>query len=269
MAMSNDNLNQESFLYFPQSPESLHESNAFIQFTSYSYDWRLYGSSLSLYYKEEAQKIAEKDMISDPQYEIFLPVPNRGLGIQDNIKYEEGKGGVNFVNKAATIMMDSIKKAGIVGQLSYAYNEVLSTFAGVRMNEFLTHTFKGISLRQYTYTWNLIPYSPQDANVLFEIIKVFRKASLPEYEPDNWTVKYPNFWIIKPYVNGTPLFEMNYLVVSGVKIDFGGEGQVTFFKDGKPVQTTIEITFKEVYPQGSEVYNYNHPRYQGGSNYLL
>lgn len=244
----------KSTLYFPRKPESLHTHSAYLQLTSYDYDWRLYGSSLKLLFKEEAQSLAEKDFLSSPNKQIFLPIPNGGFGVQDTLIYDENKGGVTFLNKAASIMADSIQKAGIVGQIASAYSEVAATTFGKTINQFLVHTFKGISLRQYTYTWSLIPYSQEDAEELMSIIRAFRESSLPEYVPDNWTIKYPNFWTVRPYVNNKLFFEMNHLVISNIKIDFGGEGQVTFFRDGTPTQTTISLTFKEVYPQGSEVY---------------
>lgn len=241
-------------LIFPKSPENLWDYNAFISLTCYDYDWRLYGSSLRLFFKEESQKLAEKDMLSSPNKHIFLPIPNGGLGVQDSLQYDEVKGGVTLDTKAVTIMAESVKKAGVLGQIATAYQDSAETLFGRTLNQFLVHTFKGISLRQYTYTWSFIPYSQEDANELNKIIKALRKAALPEYEPNNYTIKYPDFWVVRPYANANMLFELNYLVVSDVKVDYGSEGQVTFFKDGNPTQTTLSITFKEVHPQGSEMY---------------
>lgn len=241
-------------LSFPKSPENLWDYNAFIKMTCYDYDWRLYGSSLRLFFKEESQKLAEKDMLSSPNKHIFLPIPNGGLGVQDNLQYDETKGGVTLENKAVTIIAESVKKAGVLGQVASAYQNSAETLFGRTLNQFLVHTFKGINLRQYTYTWSFIPYSQEDANELNKIIKTLRKASLPEYEANNFTIKYPNFWLVRPYANNKLLFELNYLVITEVKVDYGGEGQVTFFKDGNPTQTSLSITFKEVHPQGSEMY---------------
>lgn len=47
---------QGEMLVFPKSPENLWNYNAFIKMTCYDYDWRLYGSSLRLFFKEESQK---------------------------------------------------------------------------------------------------------------------------------------------------------------------------------------------------------------------
>lgn len=246
--------NGGEILYYPHSNEDLKNYNAFIKMTCYDYNWRLYGTSLSLFYNEEEQKQAEADMLRNPNKHLVLPIPNSGLGVQDSLLYEEGKGGVNFDQRAVSILTDSIKKAGLVGQVATAYQNVAETAFGRTLNQFLVHTFKGIGLRQYTYTWSLIPYSQKDANALNDIIKALRQAALPEYEQDNYTIKYPNFWLVRPYVNNTMLFELNFLVVSDVKVTYGSEGQVSFFRDGNPTQINLSITFKEVYPQGSEQY---------------
>lgn len=251
---NNKKQDKGEILKFPKSPENLWDYNAFIKLTCYNYDWRLYGSSLRLLFKEESQKQAEKDMLSDINKHIFLPIPNGGLGVRDSLQYDETKGGVTLETKAVTIIAESVKKAGIVGKVATAYQDSAETFLGKTLNQFLVHTFKGINLRQYTYTWSFIPYSQEDAKELNKIIKTLRKASLPEYKANNYTIEYPDFWVVRPYANNNMLFELNYLVVSEVKVDYGGEGQVTFFKDGNPTQTTLSITFKEVYPQGSEMY---------------
>lgn len=244
-------------LYYPVSPESPKDYNAYLQLTCHDYSSVLYGSSLKFLFKEEAQRKSEKSLQANINKQIFLPIPNSGLGVRDSLMYSETKGGVSLDTKSFSIIMDSIRKAGVVGNVANAYEDVASTQFGRTLNQFLVHTFKGISLREYTYSWTLIPYSKDDADSLNNIIKSIRKASLPEYQPDNWTIEYPDYWIIKPIVNGEELFKLNYLVVSDVKVEYGGEGQVTFFKDGNPTQVNLSITFKEVYPQGSEMYSDN------------
>lgn len=246
--------NDTSMLVYPNN---LQEHNVWTKLTSYSYNLRLYGSSFSRFFSQEQSENFTNDITSDITSQLFLPIPNSGLGTKDSLDYNQHQGGGAILSNYLTQVIESVKDAGPMKIISPA----LSTTLGQTINNYLVHIFQGIKLREYKYSWDFIPHSSEDADTLNEIIYQLRQRSVPEYKQDAFTVDYPDFWIIESYVDQQMLFKLNYLVISDISVDYGDQNEVTFFYDGNPTITKVSITFKEVYPGGSELIekwrNYN------------
>jgi len=243
----------KSYLVYPQSPEFLGDYDAFIKLTSYKYNNTLYGTNSQIF----SDKSKEKDknvVIADLNNQIFLPIPNEGLNITDTVDYEGIKGGATLPKKFLNLFAEGMRTNL---QMVAAYEDFLKAQAGGALNNFMANLFNGMTLREFVFSWEFIPYSQQDSHVLKQLIIAIRKAALPLYDNNSWSIKFPDFWIVEPYVNGKLLYELNFLVLSDIKLSYDNSSTgTTFFNDGTPVSTRLSLTFKEVYPAGSELISY-------------
>lgn len=236
------------FYKYPLTPEPLDE-NAFIKLTSFGYDNNLYGSSANIW--TDPKKAEEKNkLLSDITNQLFLPIPMEGLNFNDSIDYENIKGGT-FFHRQLNIFADTLRTYGPLAALE----DYAKATAGGALNNFMATLFNGMTLREFTFSWDFIPYSKEDAATLKNIINSIRKAALPRYDNNSWAIKFPDFWIVEPYINGNLLYELNFLVLTDVSVSYDKGDGTTFFYDGSPVHTRLTLKFKEVYPAGSELVN--------------
>lgn len=223
-------------------PSNLLDYNAYVKLTSFNVI-----SIEEAEFKTTLEKMLAGDITSnlDPLRHFFLPVPTKGLNMTDKIGIEEGSGFENVlqaIGGAATNLITEITK-----------NTKMLNQTGYTTNQFLSNVFKGMTLRTYDYSWSFIPESPEDSAKLMNMLDMIRADALPSYTKNSPIIAHPNIWLVENRVNGKLLFETNYLIVDSVSIDFDDASGTTFFHDGVPVKTTLNIIFKELFPSGSEL----------------
>ena len=234
----------ETYLIYPQYPESLASSEAFIKLTSYSYDRTLYGQT------NVTTDENQINLVKDLKNLIYLPIPSEGLNVTDSIDYEGVKGGATPLKKFFTLVAEGLRTN--FGPIA-AYEDVMKMMTGNAINNFMANLFNGMTLREYNFSWDFIPYSQEDANTLKSIINAIRKRALPTYNNNKYRIQFPDFWIVEPYVNGNLLYELNYLVLTDVSLSYDNPNGTSFFYDGNPVTTKLSLKFKEIFPAGSEL----------------
>lgn len=236
-----------SYVYkYPSTPEPL-DTDAFIKLTSFGYDNNLYGSSINMW--TDPDRTEEKNkLLSNITSQLFLPIPNEGLSYSDSVAYENIKGGT-ALQRQLNLFIDSMRTWGPVA----AFEDYAKATAGGALNNFMATLFNGMTLREFTFSWDFIPYSKEDALILKQVIASIRKAALPAYDNNSWTLKFPDFWIVEPYINQNLLYELNFLVLTDISVNYDKGDGTTFFYDGSPVNTKLSLKFKEVYPAGSEL----------------
>lgn len=233
-------------LYYPSTPEPL-DQDAFIKLTSFGYDNNLYGSSINMW--TDPNRTEEKNkLLSNITNQLFLPIPNEGLNHTDSIDYETVKGGT-LPQRQLVLFFEALRGYGPVAALE----DYAKATAGGALNNFMSNLFNGMTLREFTFSWDFLPYSKEDSEILKYIITSIRKAALPAYDHNSWSIKFPDFWIVEPYINRKLLYELNFLVLSDVSVSYDKGDGTTFFYDGSPVNTKLTLKFKEVYPSGSEL----------------
>ena len=107
--------------------------------------------------------------------------------------------------------------------------------------------FRSVNLREFSFTFNMIPKSPQEAREITNIIKFFRTELYPESigSPVSYGYKFPNKFaisieydnkkiatgILKSYLR---TFQTNY-----------NPNHMAFFEDGNFQETQISLSFVE------------------------
>jgi len=133
-----------------------------------------------------------------------------------------------------------------LGAVSDAGAGALGRRLGYIPNPHTTIFFKGVKLRDFTWTWRLVPRNEDEAAVIREVIRELRKNVLPSRMKDG-QLKYPN--ILKPSIetNGKAnLGDFRNCHVQGMTINYAAEGASAFFRDGHPVAINLALNFQEV-----------------------
>lgn len=165
-----------------------------------------------------------------------------GYSVQyDKLSVADAAGSVPLVGSIARAITSGLKDntAGKMGlnKLGYAFNPQEQQI------------FEGIDFREYEMTFTFTPISEQEANIVKQIIKTFRKHAAPTV-----VNKLAGFFFIPPSVfdvsffyNGQPNYNLNAIrrsVITNIEVDYAPNGW-SAFRNGAPVQTTMTISFLE------------------------
>lgn len=102
--------------------------------------------------------------------------------------------------------------------------------------------FQGVNLRQYTFTWKLIPRSSNEATIIKNILKKIKDDCLPK--KDGNFLRYPK--LVQPRIqNGNFGQDYKKSLVQSISINYTGEGTSAFFVDGNPVSIILTLGFQE------------------------
>lgn len=213
-----------------------------------------------------------------PDLKVWLPIPEN-FTINHEIKYQERDTGMlgdvmqSDAGKAAMSTAGTIgdklsaglekmqqstgEEAGrAIGEVAKraafaalnSADEVLGGLAGRVTGEIPnphpTVFFKGLELRQFTWTWKLVPRSVEEAAALKAIIILMKQRVLPEKAGS--FLKYPS--VLKPSVKPNADLYGNFMksAVKTFSVNYTAEGTSAFFVDGNPVAINLILTFQEM-----------------------
>lgn len=213
-----------------------------------------------------------------PSIKVWLPIPEN-FTINHEVKYQERDTGMlgdvmqSDAGKAAMSTAGTIgdklsaglekmqqstgEEAGrAIGEVAKraafaalnSADEVLGGLAGRVTGEIPnphpTVFFKGLELRQFTWTWKLVPRSADEAATLKDIIIQMKKRVLPEKAGS--FLKYPH--VLQPSVKPNADLYGNFMksAVKTFSVNYTAEGTSAFFVDGNPVAINLILTFQEM-----------------------
>lgn len=213
-----------------------------------------------------------------PSIKVWLPIPEN-FTINHEVKYQERDTGMlgdvmqSDAGKAAMSTAGTIgdklsaglekmqqstgEEAGrAIGEVAKraafaalnSADEVLGGLAGRVTGEIPnphpTVFFKGLELRQFTWTWKLVPRSADEAATLKDIIVQMKKRILPEKVGS--FLKYPH--VLQPSVQPNASLYGNFMksAVKTFSVNYTAEGTSAFFIDGAPVAINLILTFQEM-----------------------
>lgn len=234
---------------------------------------------------------------------IYLPIQS---GIVDSISVDWGNGEINpitaqFANLAMGTMVEAAGKNGLGGAAkNFAYNVVdvadkligaggdmqklainyfteraigqpglLSRSIGGAINNNLELLFNGPTLRAFTFNFKLTPRSPDEAKVIKEIIRVFKRGMSPALSESGLFLSAPNVFKLKyvytgkgnktedhPYLNRIKVaalrdFSVNY-TPDGNYMTYGAESDEG---EGSMTQYDLSMTFGEIDPVYAQDYD--------------
>ncbi len=110
--------------------------------------------------------------------------------------------------------------------------------------------FKGMGLRTFNLNFILVAKSPEESDMIRNIIYTFKYHMHPGYPADTGNQRYllyPENFVIG-FFSPSPnyLFSTSPCVLEGCDVDYAGAGPTAFYAStGAPVQVNLSLSFKE------------------------
>jgi len=137
----------------------------------------------------------------------------------------------------------------------------LNRYFGSAPNPHVTTMFRGVQLRNHTFTWLLAPQSYTETQILKMIIQQFRQSMLPQRTASNMTLAFPDQWHLRfsggldgaisgrggnlpPKPNS--MYQFKPAVLRNLQINYAPTGNPSFFRTtGAPTHVQISVDFLE------------------------
>lgn len=139
----------------------------------------------------------------------------------------------------------------VLGGLGSGAKDALLQGLGIADNPQNFLLFKQIDFRRFQFEFVLTPESQQEAEVINQIIYLFRFHSVPEVLAGTGGRFFvpPSQFDFNIMHNGTlntNIPQINTCVCTNVNVDYGSSGHWVTYTDGRPVQTVLSLAFTEI-----------------------
>ena len=134
------------------------------------------------------------------------------------------------------------------GRMGFTPNQILTITKGEVYNPNVELTYNSPAMRKFTFSFQFIPKSSQETQMIQRIIKTFKRRASPKdangmFEvPDVWEVKYMSNGKMSKHMNE---FKRMACVDVAVQANVSSNMHVSF-SDGMPISTTLNLTFQEI-----------------------
>lgn len=203
-----------------------------------------------------ASNVEVKPSYSGPT-QIILPIPSSGLSESYSLRFDEAKTAASEMDIKE--ILSNVTKG--VAQTTGTY-DAASLYSGRAIDPNVTPLFRGIDLREFTFTWDMIPRSPGDSTAAANIVKYLRKSILPGVEGSSVdsVLSFPSAFGLAIVVNGNdnvaslPSFkgsdgtDVNW-VCTNFTTSYNGGAPWSHFRNGEPTSISITMSFKEIQKQ--------------------
>lgn len=161
-----------------------------------------------------------------------------------NAKFSAGASAVGSISGFGRNMLDFLSGGPT--------NDLIQINQGVMPNPYLAQIFRGVDFRNFSFTFRLVPFSERDCDTIFDIIKTFRKWSLPSG---------PAGGAMSPYLNypGEVSIEYSWMgatnqyihrfkrcVITSLDVNYTGSGMWSMMRNGFPAETVLHMTMSEI-----------------------
>ena len=130
-------------------------------------------------------------------------------------------------------------------------NQLLARESGQVFNPNMELLFNGPSLRNFNFTFKMMPRSASEAEEIKQIIRFFKRGMAPKAGSGNLFLKTPNVFELR-YRQGNGehqfLHRFKQCVLENISVNYTGEGVYSTYDDGTPVSMTMNLAFKELAP---------------------
>ena len=137
---------------------------------------------------------------------------------------------------------------------------VLSRSTGQVLNSNTELLFEGVALRTFPFDMTFTPRSPEEAKVVKDIIRSFKKSMSARQNgeggkmflnaPDIFLLRYLHQGKDHPFLNSFKPCALTQLTTN-----YTGAGVYSTYNDGTPVQVKLRMVFKEINPIYQEDYD--------------
>lgn len=121
---------------------------------------------------------------------------------------------------------------------------------GKTVNPFAALVYESPEFRTFRFSFDFTPKNASEANEVRKIIKLFKLAMHPakragQDEELFWDFPYVfDVYLCTPWTD--KMFMIKRCALESADVDYAPEGVQSFFKDGHPVYTKLELKFKEL-----------------------
>jgi len=141
--------------------------------------------------------------------------------------------------------------------------QLISRDTGQVLNPNLELVFRGVKLRNFSFTFDLTPRSQDEGNSVRQIINTFKKhmaakSSVGSSGSSGIFIGAPDIFQVAFRRGASPhpfLFTMKQCALVGMDVNYNGAGNYVTYPDGTPVKMAMQLRFKEVNPIYSEDYD--------------
>ncbi len=143
------------------------------------------------------------------------------------------------------------KRAGIATAFgSQAFSQAAGKF-GFAFNPNMEIYFKQPNFRTFEFTFPFLPKNPKESQQIEKIVYEFEKYSMPLINKSSGgygknIYEYPKVWMISTRARVSAGFNSKSCVLETFDVNYGADAGYTTFVDGRPVMTTLKLTFKEI-----------------------
>ncbi len=127
----------------------------------------------------------------------------------------------------------------------------VTSAAGAAKNPLNQLVFKTPNLRQFQFTWDLVPLNEQAAEKYKNMIKTLRAEMHPEIGDFGYI--YPKTFDVEIIAFKKILFKSGPSAMTSMITNPYGAGVPSFHKDGEPVHTVFTLEFQELFPNSKAI----------------
>lgn len=182
---------------------------------------------------------------------------SQGIGFMGQQVLSGGPTSVSSAWDDATLLagqrVEEMIKGAITGKAVSGEDIVALQQQRIR-NPYLKMMFRGVNFRTFEFMFKFAPRNVQESQIIFDIIKAFRSASLPEFNEGDNFLGYPNevkieYLQIKPGQGGSVvnkwLNKFKNCIIGSVHVNYTSAGFYATMRDGFPSETELRIQFTE------------------------
>lgn len=264
--------------YFPnlRYPEKMSEDQDAIKFTILEFQPREWD-------KTQPGVLKERDRSGDGSLEkigrgsVVLPMPS---GLKDNNQQDWGNATMNplqavgaqlalaafestnevgslvknVANDLGATDMDETARSLIAGQVAGIGGQLIKR-QGALINPNVELLFNAPMLRNFSFTFNLSPRNPKEAQTIKQIIRTFKQASAPRRTVKGYFLRTPLIYQISYINNEYNLNRFKECAMTSFQTDYTPNGNYSTFRDGTMTQYKIQMTFSELDPVFNDDYD--------------
>lgn len=152
---------------------------------------------------------------------------------------------VGWARAQANLMSAAASRLG--GQVSA--EGIMGATKGKIPNPYLTMVFRGVDFRNYGFNFKFFPFSESDTETIDEIIKTFRKNSLPPGEQGAPFLGYPMELEVAykwKSSNNRFLHKFKRSVITGIDIDYTTQNMFAVMRNGMPACISMNLKLSEI-----------------------
>ena len=140
---------------------------------------------------------------------------------------------------------------GIFGG-NVSIQQLLARSGGQIFNPNMELLFNSPSIRNFNFTFKIVPRSQDEGEQVRQIIRFFKKGMAPKSDGNGLYLKTPNVFELtyrKGAEQGHPfLHRFKQCFLTNVSVNYTGEGVYATYDDGTPVSMNLNLSFKELAP---------------------